>query len=152
MSSHLVPREFAKCRCGIPAKMLTSWTSENPGRRFLNYKFSDVHTGRKGYEYFYWVDEDQVEWQRVVINCLLVEKKLLNNDVLHLKSDLEKVEDAHGTLKAEYAKVDKKLRDELKKKQMSDEQGKMEGFVYGVVAFVSCLITMYFVKLVVNLV
>ncbi|KAK9714837.1 hypothetical protein RND81_06G123800 [Saponaria officinalis] len=66
-------RNPTKCKCSVPSALLTSWTSHNPGRRFLACKFCFC-------KYFRWVDEDQSEWQRDVINQLLLEKKLLQSD------------------------------------------------------------------------
>ncbi|KAK9705230.1 hypothetical protein RND81_07G042100 [Saponaria officinalis] len=66
-------RNPIKCKCSVPPALLTSWTSHNPERRFLACKFRFC-------KYFRWVDEDQSEWQRDVINQLLLEKKLLQSD------------------------------------------------------------------------
>ncbi|KAK9691283.1 hypothetical protein RND81_09G187100 [Saponaria officinalis] len=77
-------RNPSKCKCSVPPALLTSWTSHNPGRRFLACKFSFC-------KYFRWVDEEQSEWQRDVINQLLSEKKLLqseNNNLRVEKSQL----------------------------------------------------------------
>ncbi|KAK9756177.1 hypothetical protein RND81_01G079000 [Saponaria officinalis] len=70
-------RNPTMCKCNVHLALLTSWTSDNPGRRFLTCKFRFC-------KYFIWVDEDQSEWQRDVINQLLLEKKLLkaDNDIL----------------------------------------------------------------------
>ncbi|XP_056682645.1 uncharacterized protein [Spinacia oleracea] len=94
------PCASKKCYCGIPSKMLTSWTTDNPGRKFLTCKFSDVHTGRKGCGWFYWVDPDVVEWQRVVTNELVVEKRLLKTELRVMMTELQKLEDDKALLVA----------------------------------------------------
>ncbi|KAK9713698.1 hypothetical protein RND81_06G045400 [Saponaria officinalis] len=66
-------RNPSKCKCSVLPALLTSWTSHNPGRRFLACKFRFC-------KYFRWVDEEQSEWQWDVINQLLLEKKLLQSD------------------------------------------------------------------------
>ncbi|KAK9668849.1 hypothetical protein RND81_13G091200 [Saponaria officinalis] len=66
-------RNPTRYKCSVPAALLTSWTSRNHGRRFLACKFRFC-------KYFRWIDEEQSEWQRDVINELLLEKKLLQSD------------------------------------------------------------------------
>ena len=47
-----------KCDCGIPMGKLTSWTRENPGRKFRSCKFDDPKTQARGCKCFEWVDEE----------------------------------------------------------------------------------------------
>lgn len=60
-----------KCRCGISVGVRTSWTHENPGRKFKACKFYNFETGHRGCNYFEWVDEDILDWQRDVTNNLV---------------------------------------------------------------------------------
>lgn len=81
-----------KCKCGIPAKIVTSWTHDNPGRKFYVCKFSDYHSGREGCGYFGWHDKNMEGWQKAVINDLLLERRLLSHEVAFLKSELSRIE------------------------------------------------------------
>ncbi|KAK8601565.1 hypothetical protein V6N12_051395 [Hibiscus sabdariffa] len=56
------------CRCGLKAKIATSWTDDNPGRRFFGYKYY----GREGHcRFFAWYDATLTPRARVVIVGLL---------------------------------------------------------------------------------
>ncbi|XP_021762064.1 uncharacterized protein LOC110726848 [Chenopodium quinoa] len=84
------PTNKKKCNCGLPLAKLTSWTRENPGRKFLACKFYDPNTETRGCKCFEWVDtEDGTDWQRDVINQLLLDKKLMKAEVNSLKRDVE---------------------------------------------------------------
>ncbi|KAK9714246.1 hypothetical protein RND81_06G081200 [Saponaria officinalis] len=67
----------SKCRCGVSLALLKSWTSENPGRRFLACKLYNPETNYRGCNFFKWYDKGQFEWQEDVIDKLMLEKKLL---------------------------------------------------------------------------
>ncbi|KAL2897967.1 hypothetical protein RDABS01_039749, partial [Bienertia sinuspersici] len=66
----------------------TSWTSDNPGRKFVACKFYNHETGQKGCNTFEWIDEDILDWQRDVANMLVAEKHKLVIDNNILKSRL----------------------------------------------------------------
>ncbi|XP_021742715.1 uncharacterized protein LOC110708797 [Chenopodium quinoa] len=84
------PTNQRKCNCGLPLAKLTSWTNENPGRKFLACKFYDPKTETRGCKAFEWVDnEDGTDWQRVVINQLLLDKKLMKGEINSLKRDVD---------------------------------------------------------------
>ncbi|KAK9675618.1 hypothetical protein RND81_11G018900 [Saponaria officinalis] len=65
------------CHCGKSLALVKSWTSMNPGRRFLACNDYDYETGRRGCDFFQWYDSGQTIWQRDVINKLLVDNKKL---------------------------------------------------------------------------
>ncbi|XP_074304425.1 uncharacterized protein LOC141639144 [Silene latifolia] len=95
-----------KCKCGVPLALLKSWTTDNPGRRFLTCKFSNPATKNRGCGFFRWYDEEQVEWQRDVINNLVLEKKvvecnlkMLKCENTHLQDQCEKLKEANGLLR-----------------------------------------------------
>ena len=93
-TSSLTPSKQRKCGCGVPVARLTSWTRENHGRKFLGCKFYDPITETRGCKFFEWVDHpDGTEWQREVINNLILDKKLMKGEVNDLKRE---VEDLHG--------------------------------------------------------
>lgn len=74
------------CRCGIPVARKQSWTSRNPGRHFVACKFYNPATRSSGCEILAWVDvEKPVEWQRLVTNQLVLDKKLMESQLDHLK-------------------------------------------------------------------
>ncbi|KAK9756490.1 hypothetical protein RND81_01G101500 [Saponaria officinalis] len=89
-SSSSCSRNPIKCNCKVPVAMLKSWTSDNPGRRFLTCKFRFCN-----------------DWQRDVINQLVLEKKLLqcDNEILkaenlHIEAQMKKIKDEMELLKA----------------------------------------------------
>ncbi|XP_021725633.1 uncharacterized protein LOC110692859 [Chenopodium quinoa] len=69
---------------------LTSWTRENPGRKFLACKFYDPNTETRGCKCFEWVDEDGSDWQKEVINQLILDKKLMKVKCKALNADRKK--------------------------------------------------------------
>ncbi|KAK9756876.1 hypothetical protein RND81_01G126700 [Saponaria officinalis] len=73
-------RNSSKCNCGVPLALVKSWTADNPGRRFLTCKFYNPSTQFRGCQYFKWYDEDQCQWQKSIINQLILEKKLLKSE------------------------------------------------------------------------
>lgn len=77
-----------KCKCGYALAIRTSWTTQNPGRRFLACKFYDPETEIRGCDSFYWVDEDPIEWQTSVTNQLVLDKKLMKIDMNALKVEV----------------------------------------------------------------
>ncbi|CAL9224882.1 unnamed protein product [Arabidopsis halleri] len=46
------------CRCGLPAKIVTSWTDNNPGRRFFG---CPLFKKGRHCDYFDWFDEGVVD-------------------------------------------------------------------------------------------
>ncbi|KAK9667659.1 hypothetical protein RND81_13G003000, partial [Saponaria officinalis] len=93
-------RNLNNCNFEISVSLLKSWTGDNSGRRFLTCKFRFC-------KFFKWVDEEQIDWQRDVINQLLLEKKLLqcDNEILkaenlHMGDQMNKLKDEIVLLKA----------------------------------------------------
>ena len=76
------------CSCGFPVAKRTSWTHDNPGRKFIACKFFNHETGQRGCNTFEWVDEGMCEWQRDVINVLVAEKYRLASDNYMLNTRL----------------------------------------------------------------
>ncbi|XP_021714956.1 uncharacterized protein At4g04775-like [Chenopodium quinoa] len=99
-----------KCYCGIPPKVETSWTSTNPGRKFVACKFYDAYTGRRGYNFFEWIDVEIVEWQRVITNQLVLEKKLMKAEIANLKQEVCLLQDQNARLVEKNEKFSKKLK------------------------------------------
>ena len=53
----------------------SSWTKENPGRRFKTCVFYDPDTNRRGCKKLKWIDEPEMaDWQREVTNTLVEDK------------------------------------------------------------------------------
>uniref|UniRef100_A0A803LJ25 GRF-type domain-containing protein n=1 Tax=Chenopodium quinoa TaxID=63459 RepID=A0A803LJ25_CHEQI len=110
-SSYQSARSFpSKCYCGIPPKIETSWTSTNLGRRFVACKFYDAMSGRRGCKFFDWIDEEIVEWHRVITNQLVLEKKLMRAEIGNLKQEVCLLQDQKARLVAQNEKLSKKLR------------------------------------------
>ncbi|KAL2905209.1 hypothetical protein RDABS01_003919 [Bienertia sinuspersici] len=83
---------MVRCGCGLPVATTTSWTHENLGRKFVACKFYNHETGHRGCNYFEWVDEDMVGWQRDVTNVLEAEKHRLATNISLMKNRLVCVE------------------------------------------------------------
>ncbi|KAK9742748.1 hypothetical protein RND81_03G195000 [Saponaria officinalis] len=121
-------RSSRKCNCGVPLALVKSWTTDNPGRRFLTCKFYNPSTQYRGCQYFKWYDQDQCQWQKDVINQLLLDKKLLK-----CESEMLKVENGHlieqkKIMSGEIEMLNLKLK--LREKQMeSPSYGSNEGQV-----------------------
>ncbi|KAL8537036.1 hypothetical protein ACS0TY_012286 [Phlomoides rotata] len=68
------------CDCGVNARLRTSWSQDNPGRRFYGCKFLRVKCalqpgGEDGCYFFRWFDTDVEQRQRTIILNLLREKR-----------------------------------------------------------------------------
>ncbi|XP_021768549.1 uncharacterized protein At4g04775-like [Chenopodium quinoa] len=115
-----------KCNCGIPPKLETSWTTKNPGRRFLACKFYDAASGRRGCKFFKWIDEEILEWQRVVTNQLVLDKKLMKNEIALLKQQVCLLQDQKARVEIEKERLNKKcktLSTAMKKAKAGDRDG-----------------------------
>ncbi|KAL2895021.1 hypothetical protein RDABS01_010930 [Bienertia sinuspersici] len=99
-----------KCGCGIPVARRTSWTHENPGRKFVACKFYNAETGQRGCNTFEWLDEDIVDWKRDVTNVLIVEKHRLATDNSILKSRIVFAEHENKRLVEEVEKLKQKRK------------------------------------------
>ncbi|KAH9611010.1 hypothetical protein KSS87_013241 [Heliosperma pusillum] len=85
--------------------VLTSWTTDNPGRRFEKCKFSNIRTGSVGCDWFRWHDRTQMEWQKDVINKLILEKRLLKCEVDILGRDIQSIKEERKKLEHEIEKM-----------------------------------------------
>ncbi|XP_058784113.1 uncharacterized protein LOC131658880 [Vicia villosa] len=79
-------RRRLQCYCGLDAPLVTSWTSQNPGRRFYGCGLYKLQ-GRKGCAYFEWYDEQLEERSNEVINSLLKKVNKLKKELLIKKTD-----------------------------------------------------------------
>ncbi|XP_010412519.1 PREDICTED: uncharacterized protein At1g43920, Chloroplastic-like [Camelina sativa] len=95
-----------KCDCGLPAKIFTSKTEKNPGRKFFGcQKYKDG--GTEHCKYFKWFDQEEVRgWPRNALIQAAAEnrekEKLIGHlqmTIMELRSDLKKhVEDAEKVM------------------------------------------------------
>ncbi|XP_021715799.1 uncharacterized protein LOC110683713 [Chenopodium quinoa] len=115
------PSKLKKCNCGLPLARLTSWTRENPGRKFKACKFWDPNTETRGCKCFEWVDLEQTEWQREVINNLTLDKKLMKSEMNSLQRE---VDDLVGQRRCLLNEVDTL---KTKCKALSGDRKKMTG-------------------------
>ncbi|XP_010681441.1 uncharacterized protein At4g04775-like [Beta vulgaris subsp. vulgaris] len=78
---------MVNCGCGIPVARRTSWTHENPGRKFIACKFYNHETEQRGCNTFEWVDEEILDWQGDITNILIAEKHrhATDNHILTMK-------------------------------------------------------------------
>ncbi|XP_010424717.1 PREDICTED: uncharacterized protein At1g43920, Chloroplastic-like [Camelina sativa] len=86
-----------KCDCGLPAKIFTSKTEKNPGRRFFGCQlYKDG--GTEHCKYFKWFDQEEVKgWPRNALIQVVAENRekerviyQLKITIVELRSDLEK--------------------------------------------------------------
>ncbi|KAK9668509.1 hypothetical protein RND81_13G065500 [Saponaria officinalis] len=90
-----------KCYCGATTAVMKSWTRDNPGRRFEACKFYDPITKSRGCKYFKWCDRIQTDWQKDLINELLVEKREMEAEISKHGRDLEYLVEDRCELAAE---------------------------------------------------
>ncbi|KAK9750672.1 hypothetical protein RND81_02G212700 [Saponaria officinalis] len=94
-------RLSSNCNCQFPLTMVKSWTRENPGRRLLTCKFYNPGTKFRACQFFSWYDQKQSDWQRDVINELVLDKKLLSKEMEIVKAENSHLEDQNKRLKEE---------------------------------------------------
>ncbi|KAK9699289.1 hypothetical protein RND81_08G165200 [Saponaria officinalis] len=81
--------EMKKCYCGHPISVKKSSTMENPGRRFETCRLYNPRTKIRGCNYFRWYDTTQTDWQRMIINKLQLENKMLTTEMELVKEELK---------------------------------------------------------------
>ncbi|KMT11853.1 hypothetical protein BVRB_5g105490 [Beta vulgaris subsp. vulgaris] len=102
---------MVNCACGFPRATRTSWTHDNPGRKFKAHE-----TRHRGCNTFDWVDvEEPTNWQRDAINMLVAEKHRVATDNHILKSRLVCVEHQKNRLEPELQNINMKP---LKRKEI----------------------------------
>ena len=142
------PETPTHCQCGIPVANKQSWTPRNPGRRFVGCKFYNPATGWKGCGSFAWIDNQQEEWQRVLINQLILEKQLLGKQLDHLKEIVCALEDQNSKVLKENDKLKTKNIQKTNKKPKKKNVNWIMSIVVGVfVASLCCLFGFANVKL-----
>ncbi|CAK8569970.1 unnamed protein product [Lathyrus sativus] len=83
-----IKRRGNRCCCEFESPLITSWTYDNPGRRFHgcgNFKVMR----KKGCNYVQWVDEDMSSRAKDVIRSL----KDKNEELMDVIKDIKKNED-----------------------------------------------------------
>ncbi|KAH6801338.1 hypothetical protein C2S52_001802 [Perilla frutescens var. hirtella] len=82
------------CKCGVTEVIWTSWTKENPGRRFYgcrNYRPSKGVIPKVGCNHFKWCDEEMGDRVKEVINTLKTENAALLKENRNLAKQCESV-------------------------------------------------------------
>ncbi|XP_056691625.1 uncharacterized protein [Spinacia oleracea] len=109
---NVTKRKVRICGCGFPVVQRTSWTHDNPGRKFVGCKFYDFSIGKARSDAFDWVDEEILEWQKDVTNVLIAEKQRLIGEVKVLEAridciqrDNNRVHEEHEKMKIKYDKM-----------------------------------------------
>ncbi|KAK6137742.1 hypothetical protein DH2020_028494 [Rehmannia glutinosa] len=77
------------CFCGKRAVTRTTWTKENPGRRFN----ACLHFGRGGCRLFEWEDPPMCHRAKAIIPGLLRKINKLEGETKKLESEVQKLED-----------------------------------------------------------
>ncbi|CAK8576713.1 unnamed protein product [Lathyrus sativus] len=83
-----IRRRGNRCWCEFESPLMTSWTYDNPGRRFHGCDNFKVMR-KKGCNYFQWVDEDMSSRAKDVIRSL----KDKNEELMNVIKDIKKNED-----------------------------------------------------------
>ncbi|KAK9682523.1 hypothetical protein RND81_10G079900 [Saponaria officinalis] len=107
-----------KCYYGENVSLLKFSTSQNPGRRFFACKKYDHSRKIHGRKFFKWYDIEQTNWQRDIINQLVIEKQKQNNDIIQLRRETAQFEEDKKMLKFENDNLkiqNKILVDEIEK-------------------------------------
>ncbi|KAK9750924.1 hypothetical protein RND81_02G229700 [Saponaria officinalis] len=110
-SSSKTSIELVRCYCTVPAALQTSWTLQNPGRRFFTCKFYNPEMQFRGCNFFKWVDESSTNWQRKVINSLVMEKMSLKQEISEIKMKVGQYEESKYNRDREMAKLKTKCED-----------------------------------------
>ncbi|KMT06315.1 hypothetical protein BVRB_7g159980 [Beta vulgaris subsp. vulgaris] len=133
----MAERESITCHCTLPVARRTSWTEKNPGRRFMSCKFYEHETEWRGCGFFRWIDEGQTEWQKLFINQLMLQKRLLEGRVRSLEDEVSSLQGQRRHLVNDYGNLEvkyKTLKGELKlKKKANPKQmkgGLCKGFMF----------------------
>ncbi|XP_010667071.1 uncharacterized protein LOC104884170 [Beta vulgaris subsp. vulgaris] len=133
-----------KCSCGVPIAKVRSWTKDNPGRWFLACKFYHPETGHRGCKFFRWVNDEMTEWQRIVINDLVDEKKFLLDELKVVKQEMALLKGDELKVEAQFEKLKLKLK--MKKEKVKPTGTLSLGIQIGICVLVSVIASIMFVN------
>ncbi|KAF8099956.1 hypothetical protein N665_0234s0004 [Sinapis alba] len=68
------------CRCGLPAKIVTSWTDNNPGRRFFGCLLYKVLVESIGSMKEWWMDGQKKHWFELEMKFVEDENNSVESD------------------------------------------------------------------------
>ncbi|GER45281.1 GRF zinc finger containing protein [Striga asiatica] len=115
MSESSQVNDESYCKCLQRSIIVTSWTSENPGRRFRS--CSEYENG--GCDFFSWVDPPMCNRSKQIIPGLLRKSNQLRAQNEALEDAILKMEDENKMLVLENKKLQLKLQEASSK--MKDE-------------------------------
>ncbi|KAK9697825.1 hypothetical protein RND81_08G063600 [Saponaria officinalis] len=118
---------------------------ENPGRRFETCKLYNPRSKIRGCNYFRWYDTTQTDWQRIIINKLQLENKMLTTEMGSLKEEVKALKEDKTMLRTEVDKVKKKLKcvKEEKNKFGRERNSKGYGLMLVICVIVSVLVVWF---------
>ncbi|XP_074561889.1 uncharacterized protein LOC141818267 [Curcuma longa] len=96
-----------KCRCGLLAKIITSWTDDNPGRRFA---ICSLHENEGGCGFWTWIDDEICSRSTQVIPGLLRRINKLEADAKSAENTMKELKTENDKLEAELDKTKKIIR------------------------------------------
>ncbi|KAK9668826.1 hypothetical protein RND81_13G089400 [Saponaria officinalis] len=126
---------FRVCKCGIPVATKTSWTTQNPGRRFVTCKFYNPDSMMSGCNFFRWIDDDMTNWQRHVINRLVMENKCLKNEVRRQDRGIDENSSDHEAMEVYVEKLENKCNMLTNEVEVLKSEKKKVKLVLGCVIF-----------------
>ncbi|XP_074264819.1 uncharacterized protein LOC141587268 [Silene latifolia] len=106
------------CYCGNPTAIATSWTTNNPGRRFQACATYNPVSKVRGCKFFQWIDLNPTNWQRDVANEILFQKNRLKSEVRMLNCEVQSLQEERKMMKMELDN----LKSEVKK--MDEKNGR----------------------------
>ncbi|XP_074570430.1 uncharacterized protein LOC141827046 [Curcuma longa] len=96
-----------KCRCGLLAKIITSWTADNPGRRFA---ICSLYENEGGCGFWAWIDDEICSRSTQVIPGLLRRINKLEADAKSAENTIKKLKTENCKLLFELDKTKKIIR------------------------------------------
>ncbi|KAL3844633.1 hypothetical protein ACJIZ3_002036 [Penstemon smallii] len=101
------------CVCGASVKVYTSWTKDNPGRRFLRCHVTKGERCR----YFEWVDPPMCDRSRIIIPGLLsrvnhaqAENTRLEHETMTMNTEMQRLVNSITKLENENMALRRKLK------------------------------------------
>ncbi|GER46943.1 GRF zinc finger family protein [Striga asiatica] len=136
---------FLECRCRKMAVIRTSWTADNPGRRFhscLEYK-------NGGCDFFSWVDPPTCDRPEKIMPGLVKKMKALERANENFKFENTKLEEKVEKLEEKIEKLQKKVEKlQALNKRLVEKKEKMEmkmGFALAIAALL-CVFLLYKIR------